>query len=89
MALVTLVVQVCLCTRCDSLPKNMEDFVWDSEQEGNLAFELEENLELDDVPENRVTLAGLLVADHEPPLAVVKEVLRAAWSNMGYVRVVK
>lgn len=67
----------------------MEDFVWDSEQEGYLAFELEENLELDDVPENRVTLAGLLIADHEPPLAVVKEVLRAAWCNMGYVRVVK
>lgn len=67
----------------------MEEFVWDEEQEGFLDFELEESLEHAKITETKVTLAGLLTTDHEPPLSVVKEVLRVVWRNMRNVRVVK
>lgn len=57
--------------------------------EDELAIHFEDSLDLQERPENKITLVGLLIAEHEPPQSVVKEILRAIWNNMGAVKVTK
>lgn len=48
----------------------------------NISLNLEEQ-------EAAVGLVGLLIADYEPSLSVVRDILRATWSNMGPIKVIK
>ena len=57
------------------------------EVEDGLSICLEDRL--DEKPENSIALVSLLIADHEPSQATIKEVLRVAWNCMGAVKVVK
>lgn len=51
------------------------------------SIRFDESSYLEEGIENKISMVGLLVADHEPPHSVVKDVLRAIWGNMSVVKV--
>ncbi|VVA33993.1 PREDICTED: uncharacterized protein [Prunus dulcis] len=53
------------------------------------SIRFDDSLDLEENIENKITLVGLLIADHEPTQGIVKDVLRAIWTNMGQVKVLK
>ncbi|CAL8172062.1 unnamed protein product [Prunus armeniaca] len=54
-----------------------------------MSIHFDDSLDLEENIENKITLVGLLIADHEPTQGIVKDVLRAIWTNMGQVKVLK
>ncbi|CAB4313912.1 unnamed protein product [Prunus armeniaca] len=57
--------------------------------EDEMVIHFDDSLDLEERIESKIVLVGLLIAHVEPPQTIVKEILRAAWSRMGVIKVNK
>ncbi|KAL6270054.1 hypothetical protein ACE6H2_026965 [Prunus campanulata] len=65
----------------------VQDSEWDDLLIDELNYHFDGSCEVQERINNQITLVGLLIADHELPQSLVKNVLRAIWSNMGTIKV--
>lgn len=72
---------------CVSPVMEIQDDDWDDLLLDEMSDHFDRSCDVEERIKNQISLVGLLVADHEPLQSVVKDVLRALWSNMGTIKV--